>query len=408
MRRRDSGTPTTTAPRPRPQQLWVRVDIDQLPAQALSIADPSLPDVPFVVVRQAEESHKAAVFAVNAFARQAGASPGMPVFIARRKVGRSLRVIPRDLDAEEAVRTSLHVVFAQWTPEVAAGGAWGLLDLSGTPRSRELPYSGVGARLSEELKERSGLTDIAIGVSGSRVVAQILARQIMPDGVITCPHGDEQCMLAAMDADSLPGLASACRERAHAYGIDRVDQLLELDRSTLIRRFGREQGGRLYGLVRGLASDARRTERDEIEAETVLKADVNDDSLLLEAVRLTADKATTQLRHGHRTASAVRLLLVYSDNRRAQRTARLSSSTDAFSRIADSALALFAQLHVRRVGLKSIQVTLARTSPATGQRDLFDGVTQQKERRLGAALTDIRQRMGFDAVLPAGSLRLER
>ncbi len=49
-----------------------------------------------------------------------------------------------------------------------------------------------------------------------------------------------------------------------------------------------------------------------------------------------------------------------------------------------------------------------RTSPATGQRDLFDGIRQQKERRLGTALTDIRERLGFDAVVPGGSLSLDR
>ena len=83
-------------------------------------------------------------------------------------------------------------------------------------------------------------------------------------------------------------------------------------------------------------------------------------------------------------------------------------STDAFRRIGAASLAAFDELHVRRVALKSIQVAALRTSPATGQRDLFDGVGQHKERRLGAALTELRERLGGDAVVPGGSLSLDR
>ena len=87
---------------------------------------------------------------------------------------------------------------------------------------------------------------------------------------------------------------------------------------------------------------------------------------------------------------------------------RLPVSTDAFPRITAAALAAFDELHVRRVALKSIHVAALHTSPATGQRDLFDGDSQRKERRLGAAITDIRQRMGFDAVVPGSSLSVDR
>ena len=393
--------------RPRPQPLWVRVEIDQYAAQALLAKDPALAAVAFGVVRQRQDSHKASLFAVSPCARAQGAEPGMPVFVARRKVGGSFRILPRNETAEAAVRDAVRGLCADWTPEhhVSDSSAW--LDLSGTPIARGVPWDELGDRLRTELQRRSGLQQLAIGVSASRVVAQILARQARPEGVITCPVGQEQARLATVDADSLPGLAGSCRERAHMYGLERVDQLLHLDRNTLIRRFGKQEGGRMYGLVRGMASETQATE-DGIGAETVLRTDVNDESLLHEAVRLTADKATHELRRARLVAQGVRLQLVYSDNRRAQKTIRLPASTDDFVTIGAASLTAFAELHVRRVALKSIHVGALRTGPATGQRDLFDGIRQQKNRRLGAAITSIRERMGFDAVVPAGSLSLDR
>jgi nucleotidyltransferase/DNA polymerase involved in DNA repair len=395
-------------PRPSPQPLWIRVEIDQFAAQALLAATPALEGVPFGVVRQRQDSHKASLFAVSRCARRQGAEPGMPVFIGRRKVGRGFRVLPRDETAESTVLGALNSVYGEWTPEVTWGVASAWLDLSGTPISRAAPWEEIGDRLRAQLKARSGLRELAVGVSASRVVAQILSRQAVPDGVITCAPGQEQAKLATVATDSLPGLASACRERAHLYGLERVDQLLALDRSTLVRRFGRQEGGRIYGLVRGLACEPRRCASTGIEAETILRADVNDESLLHKAVRLTAHKATHELRSAGQVARAVRLQLVYSDSRRAQRTVRLPVSTDAFPRITAASLAAFDELHVRRVALKSIHVAALHTSPATGQRDLFDGDSQQKERRLGAAITDIRQRMGFDAVVPGSSLSVDR
>jgi nucleotidyltransferase/DNA polymerase involved in DNA repair len=393
--------------RPQPQALWTRIEIDQFAAQALLATTPALANVPFAVVRQQQDRHKASLFSVSRCARMCGAEPGMPVFVARRKVGARLQVLPRDAVAEAAVTASLREVYDRWTPELTVEPTSAWLDLSGTPISRAISSDEVGDRLGQELKQASGLQEIAIGVSASRLVAQVLARQIEADGVRVCPFGQEQAQLARLDADSLPGLASNCRQRAHMYGLQRVDQLLELDRATLVRRFGKHEGARIYGLLRGLASAPRQGSGNTIEAETILHTDINDEGLLREAVRLTADRATHELRKSQQVASAVRLQLVYSDSRRTQKTVRLPSSTDSFAQISEISQAAFRELHVRRVALRSLHVAALRTSPESGQRDLFDGAGQQKQRRLGAAITEIRQRMGFDAVVPAGSLALE-
>lgn len=393
--------------RPSPTPIWVRVEIDQFAAQVLMAQDRALAQVPFVVVRQMEDSYKASVFATSACARECGVEAGMPVFIARRKVGRGFRVLPRARDIEERMRGALQDLCADWTPEAQIEATAIRLDLSGTPVSRQVSGEQLGQWLAERLQQGTGLQALAIGVSASRVVAEVLARQARPAGVATCPPGQEQAHLAKVDADSLPGLAGHCRERARAYGLEGVDQLLQLDRAALVRRFGRQDGARLYGLARGMASDPQRASVDSVEAETVLRTDVNDDSLLVEAVRLTADKAVHEVRRGGLVAGAVRLQLVYSDNRRARKTVRLPTSTDDFSQVRAASLSAFTEIHVRRVALKSIQVAALRTSPATGQRDLFDGVRQRKDRRLGLALTSIRERLGFEAVVSAGTLRLD-
>ena len=397
--------------RPRPEPLWVGLRVEDFPAQALLATRDDLRDTPFVVVQQRADSHKAAVLSASPAARRLDVLPGVPVFIVRRKHGRRVQVVVRDRDAEATCHARLVALLKRCTPEYHVAGtcpATALLDLAGTPAQRHWGLARAGAELQRRLKARCRLEQVAAGVSTSRLVARVLAGEAGPDGVATCAAGAELQTLAGFDADHLPGLAAVCRERAAAYGLARIDQLLALDRTALVRRFGRDEGLRLYGLVRGLESEPRRSTAVTPEAETVLAADLSDERLLRDALSLTVDKACDRLRQSGQAARAVRLRLTYTDGRRAQRTARLAASTDDITAFQAAVADLFGILHVRRVALKAIGVATLRTSPATGQGDLFAGPEVRRRQRLGAALTDIRRRMGFGAVVGAGAVELAR
>lgn len=399
-----------TQARPRPDPLWAAVQVDQFAAQALAAARPELRGWPFVVICQSADSHRAAVQAVSPQARALGAAVGMPVFALRRKLGRAVAVELRDESAEGACTAAAEALLSAWTPLCRLRAGWSrltaLADLSGTPAARQLGWQGAGPALAQALRDRVGVDEVAVGVSASRLVAKLLAREATPAGIRACAPGDEAEVIARTGTAGLPGLGSLCRERAARYGLDRAEQILALDRKALRRRFGRQVGERLYGLVRGLESQARDARPSAIEGETVLACDANDERLLRDALRLAVDKACDGLRQAGQVAKAVRLRLVYTDNRRSQKTAQLPASTDDFAALSAAAQRLFAAAHVRRVALKAVAVAALRTSPCTGQRDLFEGIEAQKRRQLGAALTDIRRRMGFSAVVVAGALEL--
>ncbi|MFH1572136.1 MAG: hypothetical protein ABIL09_29370 [Gemmatimonadota bacterium] len=138
-----------------------------------------------------------------------------------------------------------------------------------------------------------------------------------------------------------------------------------------------------------------------MSAETVLERDVNDEDALRQLVRLTVDKVCDQLRLQGLMARRVAVQLTYTDNRRARRSAVMPASTDAFDALAAAALGLFAELHLRRVALKAIEVVAMRPGRDSGQLDLFVGDGERRQRSLGRAVTDIRRRMGFGAVLAA-------
>ena len=397
-------------PRPRPQPLWLAVEVDRFAAQALERACPGLRDSAFVVLQQSRDSHRAAVRAVSARARDLGVEPGTPLFAMRRAHRGRVAVVDRDESAENAAAESVTAVLERWTPafRVRHGRARlsALLDLGGTPAARAQGWRSAGAELRRQLVDAGGLAEIAVGVSTARLVARTLGREALPGGVALCAPGDEDHVLARTELADLPGLGSACRERAARYGIHRVDQVLPLDRRALRRRFGRLAGERLYGAVRGLEVEALPGAPGVIEAETVLREDANDDGLLRAAVALTVDRACHELRSRGLAARSLTLRVTYTDDRRAQRTSRLTAATDDFPVLCAAAEALFRQIHARRVAVRAISAVPSRTSPASGQQDLFDGESGRRRRCLGAAITDIRSRLGFGAVVGAGALEV--
>ena len=120
-------------------------------------------------------------------------------------------------------------------------------------------------------------------------------------------------------------------------------------------------------------------------------------------MRLTADKLVDKLRRGGYVASRLTLRLRYTDNRSAQRSRVLPAASDDFAAVAAAAVSLFTGLHRRRAAIRSIQVSASRPGRDSGQLDLFEGEAGRRQRRLGRAITEIRQRMGFGAVVSAAA-----
>lgn len=398
-----------TSTRQPPEPLHLAIEVDQFAAQSIAAQRPDLRGQPFIVVQQAADSHHAAVYSRSLEAAAFGIEPGMPLFVARRQCPEAL-VVHRDRTLEAALRERLCHAVNEWTPRARVYGRVRCnLDLSGTPAQRQWG-AGDGSALAEladrlrsDVGSRSRLQFLAVGLSCSALVARILARQALPSGVLVCPPGAELDELAGKAIELLPGLSRAVRDKLRQYGLQYVHQVQRLDRRSLVKRFGWRDGGKLYGLVRGVADQSRREEIPVVTAETVLRTDLNEDYLLAQCVRLTADRLCHKLRHQGLVARRVTFRLRHTDNQCVQRSTRLAQATADFEAIAGAARRLFADVYGRRAAIKSMSLSATRPSHSTKQIDLFETTHERKLQSLGAAITDIRHRMGFDAVLSGAS-----
>lgn len=396
---------------------YMALSIDRFSAQVIAAYHPELSDVPFVVVRQAAESHKSHVWSCSLAALDRRVHPGMPVPLAVKRCP-GLKVLPRDEALEKTVCRELNGVLFGYTPEyeVSASGAC-LANLTGTPLLEQVLPTMVAEEVQEAIAYRIGLEEVAAGLAGSRLIARLMAKLAMPDGVRMCGPGDEGDTLASLDTSLLPGLSSACRGRLKAYGLKRIGQVRQLGRDALVARLGSE-GERLYSLSLGMDSGGNQkwvgvkeapavyeaTFKDVV-AETVLNRDINDQDVLIQQVRFTADKLSFELASKGLWTKRVTFVLTYTDRRSVQRTASWPTATNEFPRIAETAVLLFTALYQRRVAIKSFRLTGRAPRRDPGQLNLLETPGEQKQRKAAGAITEVRKRMGFSSVVSAAHMK---
>ncbi|MFN3946156.1 MAG: DUF6504 family protein [Allosphingosinicella sp.] len=207
-----------------------------LPERAPLPPSPQPPPDAAPLVTAARTGNRLLVAAVNAAARAAGLSPGMPLTQARILVpGLDVRDQDAQGDAALLARLALHAA-RYWTPGAAVDGPDGLrLDLTGTAH-----LFGGEAEMCRRILgfcARLGL-DARIAVAGSFGAAHALAR-FAPGPVTLLPGGAEAEALAPLPLAALRVEARALAA-ARRLGIATVGALFALPRAPLQRRFGRD------------------------------------------------------------------------------------------------------------------------------------------------------------------------
>ncbi len=384
------------------KELFAVLRFPEFSAQALWSMYPLLRKEPFVVVEQEEESHKTSILAVSPLARAMGVEAGMPLFIARRK---SSLIVPwaRDKAAEANLEGELSLLCQWYTPSFEIGyNSTTILNLTGTPLFRSHNMEDMGRLFQMDLKKHLSFFDVAVGISHSRLVAEVLSRLALPGRLNLCAADKEESTLASLPSSLLPRLSPKCRERLHLFGLKTIGQVQKLSRQHILSRFGPE-GNKLYAMVHCISDTSEKDvsqsqSKKSIQVDVSIPKDSNDIKFLLEKLRQTVDKLGFELKQQNILAKSLKMELRYGDGKAVRRSVKLVKASNDFLTLLNVASEAFGNMYTRRVALKRISIAVPQRGEDEGQLSLFDSPWTRKQQQLGEAVTNIRIKNDFAVI----------
>jgi DNA polymerase-4 len=358
--------------------------------------DPSLRGRPTIV-------GSGVVMAASYEARAHGVRGAMGGAQARRLCPRAVVVEPRFSAYVEASK-AVFDVFERTAPLVEGlSMEEAFLDVRGLERISGSPLQ-IAMKLRADVLERVGLP-ITVGVASTKVLAKIASGVAKPDGLLAVPPGSELGFLHRLPVERLWGVGPATAEKLHDRGITTVGELAGQPEAALVSLLGRASGRHLHHLAHN--RDPRRVRagrrRRSIGSQSALgSASRSPDALDARLVGLV-DRVTRRMRASGRVGNTVVLRLRFGDFSRASRSHTLPRATAATRTILVTARALLAAAMpmIGRRGLTLVGVTIANLEYAGAGVQLMLPIDRRATGAIDAALDELRERFGPDAVTRA-------
>jgi DNA polymerase-4 len=378
------------------REVILHADVDAFFAAVEQRDDPRLRGRPTIV-------GAGVVMAASYEARAHGVRAAMGGAQARRLCPQAVVVEPRFSAYVEASK-AVFDVFERTAPLVEGlSMEEAFLDVRGLERISGSPME-IAVRLRREVRERVGLP-ITVGVASTKVLAKIASGVAKPDGLLVVPAGSELGFLHRLPVERLWGVGPATGERLHDLGITNVGELAARSEEALVSSLGRASGRHLHHLAHN--RDPRRVRagrrRRSIGSQSALgRSSTSPDALDARLVALV-DRVTRRMRVSGRIGRTVVLRLRFGDFSRASRSHTLPRATAATRTILAIARALLAAAMpmVRRRGLTLVGVTIANLEYAGAGVQLMLPIDRRATGALDAALDELRERFGPDAVTRA-------
>lgn len=376
----------------------LHLSIPAFPIALARVADPALRQRPVAVAPQ--HSERALLQAVSPEARSEGVREGMAVYQARRHCP-GLTCIPPDPDLVARGTRGVLEVAAAYSP-LAEPDCRGRLFLDLTGCGRLLgPARDVAARLDREIAARLRLPG-AVGVAANKLIARIAADYLEKPGVCDVLRGAERSFIGPLPVHILPGVGAARRAvLLNDLNLRRVEQVAALSVVQLRLAFGPFAPllhRRACGYDTAPVEPPQR--RPGVTAEALLDEEQNDDQVLLAELYRLVEACGFRLRRRQRQAGRLSLQVQYADGVAARREEALEPPGNHDLLLFAAAERLFRKTCVRRVRLKSLQLTCTRLQAGPRQLGLFAAPVEVSpaQAALQRALDEVRGRYGLQAI----------
>ena len=391
----------------------LHADMDAFFVSVELLRHPELAGKPVVV---GGTGNRGVVAAASYEARRFGVHSALPSSIARRRCPHAI-FLPGDHELYRKVSAQVREIFDRYTPLVEPLSLdEAFLDVIG---SRRLFGSGedIAWKIREDVRAELEL-GCCIGVASNKFLAKLASVEAkpraLPDrikpgrGVMVVAPDAEQAFLDPLAVQRLWGVGPATLERLHRLGIAHVADLHRVDPTVVAAALGRNQADHLIALSTGFDDrpvevdrDAKSIGHEETYAQNLHSAS----EMRTNLVRLT-DAVASRLRQAGVGARTLQLKIRFDEG--FHTITRSTTSREA----SDSATVIMEMLGPimetidPSPGIRLLGVSGSNLGPVFHQMTLDEAAEDAPAHgATDAALDEIRDRFGADAIGPASAVR---
>ena len=379
----------------------LHVDLDAFFAAVEQRDNPELRGKPVVVGMGGGSNDRGVVSAASYEARKFGVHSAMPIRTARRLCP-SCVFVPVRGAAYQAASREVMAILRRFTPLVEPISIdEAFLDVTG---SRRLFGDGeaIAQLIKQAIHDELQLT-ASVGVASTKLVAKIASDLRKPDGLVVVEPGTEAGFLAPLAISRLWGVGPSTAIALRDFNVTTIGDLQALDRSALVRRFGRH-GASLVDRAHGVDPDPvdNPDAAKSVSHETTFDEDTSDPEILERTLLAMSEGVSGRLRHAGLKAWTITVKVRDSGFNTVTRQRGLPEPTDMTEPIWQLAVDLARpETRGKRIRLLGVAASGFGTREQLG---LFE-VEDQRKRKAIEAADELRERFGTRAITRARLLR---
>jgi len=371
------------------------INIISFKASVAEIKDKTLHGRPYVIA--GTTGGRSLTLACSPEAIRQGIQPGMILSTAQRRVG-DLIVLPPDINAYQLMNKELEKIAKQYAPVWENDGAGNLyLDITGTSRVFGPPVD-CSSRILRDLSIKTGIKPAA-AIACNKLVSKVATRTIRPVGLIQVQAETEAEFLQHQDIKLLPGMGVKLLKTAAVTGIRKIGELAALCETEALSIFGKH-GVALRNMALGIDNSPviDRSSKHKIVQQADFNEDVIDETIIKGAIESLAGFGGFEMRRNKQGASLVRLAVCYADGMKIEGQEKTNRSFLFDREITSAAYRIFKKTVQRRIRIRSLGLSLEELVPLGFQPDLFEPITETKNRQLQEAVDNIQNRYGMGKI----------
>jgi len=346
-----------------PVRKIIHIDMDAFYASVEQRDNPELRGKPVAV---GGSRQRGVVAAASYEARKFGVRSAMPSVTASRKCPGLIFIKPR-FDAYRQVSEQIQSIFHEYTDLVEPLSLdEAFLDV--TFHKKGKPSATLIAReIKQRIKDEVNLTASA-GVSCNKFLAKIASDYRKPDGIFVIPPEEAEAFVEKLEIDKFFGVGKVTASRFHEMGIHFGRDLKKLERTELIRSFGKA-GSYYYDIARGI--DNRpvnpNRERKSIGGERTFSQDLYDAQELKHELEIIAEIVWNRVKKKQAMGKTITLKVKYADFEQITRSHTFSGNVIGMEQLYRTGADLLPYYEAAQKGVRLLGLTLSNlTLPGEG------------------------------------------